>query len=381
MPAFAFSLTALFLLNTPAMAQQSAYKRSDNVNSVVYRGYADSHIWELSLSPGSNWQRNDLFASCNPTRGGRVAAAANPMGYVRYDKINAVVYAGTDQNIYELALQSGKWCPGNLSTNHTPAAPAADSSASPWGYVTYEKTSAVVYRGSDHKIYQLTLANDGWHWMNLFYWTPSPVPPATDPVAYVTGYYHDAVVYIGTDKHVHQLEWFEDGEDSMWGHIDLTQSAGAPPAAISFRPTGFVSQGTSEVAYTGVDGHVYVLYWADGQNTWLCLDANANSTTQGLALTSPVSYQRSDGYHSIVYGGNNYDIWELYSMDGIHWGQGDVSATAGGAGWIGPGDPAAYLRSDGYNSIVYTEAFGYYFQELTLSQGGYWQSWSLPYAH
>jgi hypothetical protein len=377
LPTLVFAGLTILLPNRLAMAQVSAYKRSDLTNSVVFRGNADHHIWELSLTPGSGWQRNDLFQGwfCNWCRGA-VTADSNPMGYVRNDNINAVVYAGTDHNIYELSRQSGKWYPGNLSTNRSPVAPPAAPSASPWGYVKYEKISAVVYRGSDYKIYELSLANDGWHWQNLFYWTPNPVPPATDPVAYVTGYYKNAVVYVGVDQHVHQLEWSGNDEDG-WQQRDLTQSAGAPLASLSTRPTTFVSSQGTTVAYTGKDGHICLLYFADGQLNWFYKDPNPNPTTASLALTSPVAYKRYDNYYSIVYGGNNNDLYELASLDAYNWWPYDLSTTAGGTGWIGPGDPAAYVRSDNCNSVMFTQAFSYYIEELTLCPGGSWQSWSL----
>lgn len=381
----AFGMTALYLLNTLATAQVSAYRRSDFVDSLVYRRYADGHIWEISLAPGSNWQQHDLFLSCGPSRG-RVAAAANPMGYIRNDGvndgINAVVYAGTDHNIWELSLQSGNWCPTNLSTSSGSSAPPADPSASPWGYVTAALASGVVYRGSDQRIYQLTRINGVWQSADLFHWTPNSVAPSADPVAYVNGQGHDGVIYIGMDQHVHQFEWIEAGEDSQWLHTDLTASAVAPAAALYTKPTGFVGeQATSEVAYSGADGHIYVLFFSADDPHWFYTDGNPTAPTGSLANSSPVSYRRSDGWYSVVYGGQNHDIWEVYSWDGIHWGLGDVTYTAGGAGWVGPGGPAAYVRWDNYNSIVYTEAFSFYFDELTLYPAGPWQAWQLPYTH
>src|SRR5437763_5969485 len=106
---FALALAVLSLRNT-VMAQVSAYQRSDGVNSVVFRGTADAHIWEYGLAPGNYWQRKDLFIGpCGkfPYLRYPVAADSDPMGYVRYDKVNAVVYAGTDHYIHEQSLRSG----------------------------------------------------------------------------------------------------------------------------------------------------------------------------------------------------------------------------------------------------------------------------------
>jgi hypothetical protein len=383
----AFALAVLLLRNTPAMAQVSAYQRHDGVNAVVFRGTADSHIWEYSMAPGNYWQRNDLFMGpCGkfPYVVYPVAADSAPMGYVRADKVNAVVYAGADHYIHEQSLGSGHWCPDNLSTHQNPAAPPAAPSAKPWGYITYENTSAVVYRGSDGHIYQIERTSPGWQWSDLFHNQPA-TPAATDPIGYVTVDYHDAAVFIGTDQHVHQRErTIVDGVDIVWAETDLTQSArtynpSVPLAAPGTKPTAFVNSQGSNVAYTGTDGHIHLLMQADSQ-AWYPLDLTPNAPQESLACSSPFEYRRSDNYYDIVYAGcstGSY-IYELASMDGISWACYNLDAAAGGGAWAN-GDPVAYVRSDYYNSVVYPEAFDTYIDELTYYSGGYWQFWSLTY--
>ena len=383
----AFALAVLLLRNTPAMAQVSAYQRHDGVNAVVFRGTADNHIWEYSMPPGSNWQRGDLFMGpCGkfPYVVYPVAADSAPMGYVRADKVNAVVYAGTDHYIHEQSLSPGRWCPDNLSTHQNPAAPPAAPSAKPWGYVTYENTSAVVYRGSDGHIYQIERTSSGWQWSDLFHNQPA-TPAATDPIGYVTVDYHDAAVFIGTDQHVHQRErTIVDGVDIVWAETDLTQSArtynpSVPLAAPGTKPTAFVNSQGSNVAYTGTDGHIHLLMQADSQN-WYPLDLTPNAPQESLACSSPFEYRRSDSYYDIVYAGcstGSY-IYELASMDGMNWACYNLDAAAGGGAWAN-GDPVAYVRYDNYNSVVYPEAFDTYIDELTYYPGGYWQFWTLTY--
>jgi hypothetical protein len=72
------------------------------------------------------------------------------------------------------------------------------------------------------------------------------------------------VVFLGEDFHIHEFWWDGNG----WHHNDLTNAAGAPVAADSSFPTGYVfaAQGTQHVNYWGPDDHIHELWW-DG-NGW-----------------------------------------------------------------------------------------------------------------
>lgn len=71
----------------------SGYARSDNVNSVVYRGQ-DNHIHELYLAPGASWQAGDLTAIT-----GAALAEGDSRGYARSDGVNSVVFRAQDHRI------------------------------------------------------------------------------------------------------------------------------------------------------------------------------------------------------------------------------------------------------------------------------------------
>jgi hypothetical protein len=95
-----------------------AYVRSDNVNSVVYRG-ADNAIHEIFLPlGGAAWQSADPDLSA---QSGAPAAVEDPVGYVRSDRVNSVVYPfifnETDNNILEIFLPLGgaAWQSADLS--------------------------------------------------------------------------------------------------------------------------------------------------------------------------------------------------------------------------------------------------------------------------
>lgn len=392
-----FVLAVLILPNTPAMGQVSAYVRSDGVNAVVFRGSSNSDIWEYSLVPGTNWQRGDLFMGpCGrfPFYKYPVAADSDPMGYVRHDGVNAVVYTGTDHYIHEQSLWSGRWCPDNLSTYQNVPAPPAAPSAKPWAYKTGDNTgntSAVLYRGQDPytgqytRIYQLELTGGTWQLQDVFANEPA-TPAASDPVSY-NGSQVTRAVFIGTNGHVYQRERTFDPEGApYWHSTDLTDDANkrmlitVPLAAQGTKPTAFINQQGSNVAFTGTDGHVYLLMQAESE-TWYPLDLTPNAPPEYQACSSPFEYKRSDQLYVVIYSGcstSSY-IYELASSDGWNWPWwSNLDAAAGGGAWA-HGDPVAYVRSDGTNSVVYPEAFSTWIAELTYQPGGYWQFWSLTY--
>ncbi len=140
-----------------------AYRRSDNVNSVVYHGI-DNHIYELYLpfTGGSGWQVRYLFAGLPA-----VAAAGDPAVYVRSDNVNSVVYRGIDNHIHELTLplNGAAWATGDLSSGTL--APAA--AGEPAGYRRTDATNSVVYRAYNNHLYELYLASgSGWKVRDLF---------------------------------------------------------------------------------------------------------------------------------------------------------------------------------------------------------------------
>ena len=96
----------------PAAGDPSGYVRSDNVNSVLYRGI-DNHIHELYLPlGGGSWLSADLSALS-----GAPPADGDPAAYRRSDNVNSVLYRGLDNQIHELYLPlgGGSWRTGDLS--------------------------------------------------------------------------------------------------------------------------------------------------------------------------------------------------------------------------------------------------------------------------
>src|SRR6516225_9366910 len=74
-----------------------------------------------------------------------LAAGADLSGYRRSDGINSVVYRDPNAQIYELYLDNTDWRSANLSL--LTAAPAA--AGGPFGFVRSDRVNSVVYRGVD----------------------------------------------------------------------------------------------------------------------------------------------------------------------------------------------------------------------------------------
>jgi hypothetical protein len=95
------------LAGSPAAGDPSAYARSDGVNAVVYRGAGD-HVFELYLV-GTTWKTGDLTDITKAP-----AAASDPSPYARADGVSSVEYRSEDGHVRELWLKGTTWSFGDL---------------------------------------------------------------------------------------------------------------------------------------------------------------------------------------------------------------------------------------------------------------------------
>lgn len=146
-----------------------AYLRSDGVDSVVFLG-SDRHIHEIYLSP-TGWRSGDLSQ-----QSGNFNGVNSPGGYARSDGTNSVLSLDATGNIIEYTLAPGasQWTADNLTAylhavTVQPSAPAGMPLAPPSAYVRSDNVNAVVYRGTNGHIVELSLPKGGW-WSanNLF---------------------------------------------------------------------------------------------------------------------------------------------------------------------------------------------------------------------
>jgi hypothetical protein len=156
-----------------------AYVRSDNVNSVVYRG-SDNQIHEIFLPRGgAAWQSADPDLSA---QSGAPPAVGDPGGYVRSDQVNSVVYPfifnETDNHILEIFLPRGAttWQSADLSGQS--GATLRGAAGHPFGYVRSDHVNSVVYRGTDNDIHEIFLPLGATAWQSADLSALSGAPPA-----------------------------------------------------------------------------------------------------------------------------------------------------------------------------------------------------------
>jgi hypothetical protein len=321
-------------------ARPMAYRRSDGVSMVVYRG-ADSHIYAIYLgivSDGTGWQEAWQWADLSDITGSP-AAASDPAGYVRSDEVSTVVYAGSDGHIHDLRLE-GSWIWSDLTTiSGAPTAYTATvGSPIPVGYARGDEINAIVYRAaSDAHIYELRLEG-GWQWADLTSLSGAPDPSSLH-AAYVRSDGLSTINYMTSNGHVHEM-WLDVG----WNWADLTSMATAPAAGSTSRPFGYVrSDGINTVVYaatTPLDGHVHELRLDPG---WVSYDLTSVGAGFGY---EPVGYVRADGISAVVYKGGGFagHIHEIrLERDG--WHAADLTDLAGAPVPAQYGWPWAYNRS------------------------------------
>ncbi len=155
--------------SAPAVGAGSAmpYIRSDSTptNAIVYAA-SDGHIHEIASHFGqphtAAWIDSDLFAASGAT----VSPSTDPWAYKRSDGQNAVIYVGSDGQLYELSLNPGRlcftgkpWCVGIITAAQNPSGTFATR---PSGYVRWDNLNAVVYLDVFGGIHELTLRSGGW---------------------------------------------------------------------------------------------------------------------------------------------------------------------------------------------------------------------------
>jgi hypothetical protein len=195
-----------------AASDPVGYVRADGSNGVVYRD-ANGNIWQLTSPMGGSWVAKNLTSEA-----GAPFAIGQPRPYTRPDGVSAVVYRSNDNRVRELRLTATGWQHTALTSDSAPTA-----ISDPFGYVRADGKAAVIYKSSDNRIRELTVSGSSWVATNL---TPTGVPLATGTglSAYVRADLISAVVYRTSDNHVNELRRTRAGTN--WLHADLTNEAG-----------------------------------------------------------------------------------------------------------------------------------------------------------
>jgi hypothetical protein len=273
-----------------------AYRRSDGVSMVVYRG-ADNYIHSLYLElvrQGNSWQEVWHWANLSAITGSPTAAS-DPYGYVRSDGISTVVYTGSDGHIHDLRLE-GSWIWADL----TAIAGAPTAAGRPIAYVRGDGINAIVYT-SGVNIHELRLDN-GWEVADLTLLSGAPVP-MSELTAYVRSDGISTINYTGYDGHIYELRL-----DGGWICADLTDISGAP--GTSYTPFGYVrSDGINAIVYAGAGMNAGRIYELRLDNGWQYYELT--SVPNAVLGYSPVGYVRADGISAVVYLGTDWHIQDI----------------------------------------------------------------------
>lgn len=221
------------------------------VARVIYRA-DDDHVYEVRLEDGS-WKKADLTALA-----GAPAAAGDPFLYITQDgseQTARVVYLGADEHIHEVRLEAGSsWKKADLTGQS--GAPGAASG--PFAY-TPDGRPRVIYRGTDGHVHELRLEGGSWKKADLTDLAGSEDAQG-QPSAYGSSDESGSiprVIHRGGEGRIVELRL----EGGSWKKADLTDLAGAPPAAGD--PIGYLSAGEPSpmprVLYRGGDNHIQEL--------------------------------------------------------------------------------------------------------------------------
>ncbi len=275
------------------------YVRSDGVSAVVYLSRI-GQIHELSRVAGS-WQHHNLSAlTCAPVSLDWALGA-----YVRADGVTAVVYRGLGHRIHELALAGGTWTHTDL-TVHTGAPTPGAFDGELCAFARSDGASSVVYTSGDGEVRQFRSAAHGsWTSQSLTGDAGGPKAALQGLAGYVRSDGVNAIVYRGEDQHLYELTQDSSGEFAVLN--DLTAMAGAAPARGHVHAYNRADD-TSTVIFEGPDFHIHELALEGGSN-WSHADLTAQ--TASLPGLQPHGYIRSDGATAIVYYDLNEQVRQL----------------------------------------------------------------------
>ena len=275
-------------------------------------------------------------------------------------RIARVVYRGTDNNIYELALVEGQWRHANLlavaQSDLSPGGRAYPALSDPTAFVAVrtdlnnEAIATVVYEGFDGYIYQLSLSSGGWAWDNIS--TLNMTKPATlaagRPFGYATNDGYNRVVYRGIDNYIYELS----AQSIFWAcnNLSTNDKAEKPAPAAAGDPFGYQTKdGIARVIYRDAEGQIIELALLE---RWTAASLSTNDKAAPPAppaAGNPFGYVTNDGVPRVVYRGTNGDIFELHPEP--FWRCNDLSQISSAP--PAAGDPFGYFIGDDIPRVIY----------------------------
>jgi len=155
----------------------------------------------------------------------------------------------------------------------------------------------------------------------------------------------DNVLFRSPDGHLHEL-WRQPGDH---GTSDLTELAGAPPAASN--PASYLNPRVPEVVlpYRGTDGHVHTLYWLTGAVGHDNLSGSAGAPQADGQPTA--FFNEAEGRHYVVYRSRDGHLHSLYWVGAEPVSHEDWSALRPDAP-LATLDPSAYVATAQNTAIM-----------------------------
>jgi hypothetical protein len=192
--------TTSYGINAPAgiAADIIGYARSDAKSGMVYRNTL-KHVVEITsnFSGSPPWVANDLTT----ISGALYVAAGNAFPYVRSNGSSAIVYKGTDGHIHELSnVGPAGWFDNDLhAITHETIIAASD----PWAFLRADNTESVQFVGTDAKLHQFLVVAASWTTVILP--TPFGTVRTVRPSGYVGPSGVNSIVYDIFGTGLHQL--------------------------------------------------------------------------------------------------------------------------------------------------------------------------------
>jgi hypothetical protein len=303
-------LSNLFLVAGGAMSGSNAwgYKRHDGPDIRLYIDQ-NGHIHEVGSGD------TDFNTCCGINA--PIAASKDIVGYVHSDPKSGLVYRSSNNHVIEVTSNFSGFPPWVSNDLTTIASAPVTAQGRPFPYVRSDGLSAIVYKGSDNHIHELSNTGPaGWSDTDLYVISHETVSAATDPWGYKRSDNKNAVLFIGGDSKLHELE----ATTNDWSTVNLPA---VTPA--SFRPSGYVSP-------TGVNSVVYISGGFTGTNVLHQLTLSGTTWTDEVPsgangcvrpLSEPFGHAAPGTLSSILFLGreplNTVKRYELSKLAGGAW--------------------------------------------------------------
>jgi hypothetical protein len=330
-------------------SQVRAYKRADGGEALVFRQDGQSTITELRGPPGARIQ-TDI--------GG--VSGGTPWGYKRSDNVNAVVYIDGNRHLHELSQWNGSWLDNDFYSAYGINAPLAQTANQDvFGYVRKDGVNIYVYTDTSQHVIEVrsNFGGSGAPWLPADLTAILGALPSNSVSPYPYRHrYRDGIVYGASDQHVHELQL----DGGIWTDHDISVESGdltSPSSQPWANDNG--GQNQAQVVFTGADAKLHRLYAGVGCASTGAWCSEVLSSTNLSPIHRPVSFFSSDNSPSVLYvagGGGAGDTLHLVSKQGgltaSPWV--DTAVFSGGSSSLG--NPFGYVPGSGRSSAVFRKS-------------------------